>query len=89
VQAVVPGATASNFWDRAGIGGHQNLPSAIVMSTEEMVDASLAGFDRHELVTIPSLPDAADWERFDAARLALKPNLSRNHAAERYGLVRA
>jgi short-subunit dehydrogenase len=86
VQAVLPGATASEFWDRAGIGGHQNLPAAIVMSSEEMVDASLAGLDKGELVTIPSLPDAADWEKFNAARVALGPNLSRKHAAERYGL---
>ena len=49
-----------------------------------MVDAALAGFDRGELVTIPSLPDPADWAAFQAARLALAPNLSRNHAAERY-----
>ena len=86
VQAVLPGATASEFWGRAGIGGHQNLPQQIVMSSEEMVDASLAGFDNGELVTIPSLPDVADWERFNAARVALGPNLSHNHAAERYGV---
>lgn len=86
VQAVLPGATASEFWDRAGIGGHQNLPKEIVMSSEEMVDASLAGLDKGELVTIPALPDVADWARFDAARVALGPNLSRQHAAERYGV---
>jgi short-subunit dehydrogenase len=86
VQAVLPGATASEFWDRAGIGGHQNLPSEIVMSSEEMVDASLAAFDSGELVTIPALPDVADWEKFNSARVALGPNLSRKHAAERYGV---
>ena len=87
VQAVLPGATASEFWDRAGIGGHQNLPEQIVMSSEEMVDASLAGFDAGELVTIPSLPDAADWEKFNAARVALGPNLSKKHAAARYQVL--
>jgi short-subunit dehydrogenase len=86
VQAVLPGATASEFWNRAGIGGHQNLPAEIVMSSEEMVDASLAGFDRRELITIPSLPDVADWEKLNAARAALGPNLSRKHAAARYGV---
>jgi short-subunit dehydrogenase len=87
LQAVLPGATASEFWDRAGIGGHQNLPSEIVMSSEEMVDASLAAFDSGELVTIPALPEVADWEKFNAARVALGPNLSRKHAAERYGVL--
>jgi short-subunit dehydrogenase len=87
VQAVLPGATASEFWGRAGIGGHQNLPSQIVMSPEELVDASLAGFDSGELVTIPSLPEVADWEKFNTARVALGPNLSHKHAAERYAVL--
>ena len=86
LQAVLPGATASEFWDRAGIGGHQNLPSEIVMTSEEMVDASLVAFDRHELVTIPALPDVGDWDKFNAARIALAPNLSHKHSAERYGV---
>ena len=54
------------------------------MNVEEMVDAALVGFDRQELVTIPSLPDAADWEAFDAARRAMAPNLSRSTSAARY-----
>lgn len=84
VQAVLPGATGTPFWERAGIGSADNLPAEIVMPAEEMVDASLAGFDLGELVTIPSLPDAADWERADNARKALGPNLSRRSAATRY-----
>jgi hypothetical protein len=52
-----------------------------------MVEASLAGFDRGELVTIPSLPDAADWNAFDAARAALAPNLSHDKPAARYGVA--
>ncbi|RYI83191.1 MAG: SDR family oxidoreductase, partial [Acetobacteraceae bacterium] len=48
------------------------------------VDAALAGLDQGEAVTIPSLPDVADWERLTAARRAMGPNLSRDHAAERY-----
>ena len=83
VQAVLPGATSTAFWDRAGLPV-QHLPQEWVMSAEEMVDASLAGLDQHELISIPSLPDAADWEKFNSARLALGPNLSRKHAADRY-----
>ncbi|MNU08110.1 hypothetical protein D3C72_2540090 [compost metagenome] len=49
-----------------------------------MVDAALSGFDQGELVTLPSLPDAADWDAFVAARYVLGPNLSRNTAAARY-----
>jgi len=36
------------------------------------------------LVTIPSLPDAADRKRFEDARAALGPNLSLQNAAARY-----
>jgi short-subunit dehydrogenase len=83
VQAVLPGATSTDFWSIAGVPV-SHLPSGIVMSAEEMVDAALVGFDRKELVTIPSLPDANDWEAFDTARKALGPNLSRSTAAARY-----
>lgn len=86
VQAVLPGATSTDFWNTAGMPV-SHLPNEIVMSAEEMVDAALVGFDRGELVTIPSLTDVADWDRFDAARLALGPQLSRSHAAPRYANV--
>jgi uncharacterized protein len=83
VQAVLPGATGTEFWDRAGLAVH-NLPEQTVMTADEMVDASLAGLDQGELITIPSLPNLADWQKFDAARLALGPNLSHKRAADRY-----
>lgn len=85
VQAVLPGATSTEFWDRAKLPVH-NLPADIVMSAEEMVDASLAGLDQGELITIPALPDIGDWEKYDTARKALGPNLSRRHSAARYGI---
>jgi uncharacterized protein len=85
VQAVLPGATSTEFWDRAKLPVH-NLPAEIVMTAEEMVDASLAGLDQGELITIPTLPDIADWEKFDEARKALASNLSRKHSAARYGI---
>ncbi len=86
LQATLPGATASEFWDRAGAGGSQNVPPEMLMSAEDMVDASLVAFDQGELITIPSLPNIADWEKFEAARLALAPGLSLKRPAERYGI---
>ena len=83
VQAVLPGVTRTEIWERSGIDGSA-LPPEMIMEVGEMVDAALAGFDQRELVTIPSLPDAADWQKFVAARGALGPNLSRNSAAQRY-----
>jgi short-subunit dehydrogenase len=83
VQAVLPGATQTEIWGRAGIDIDQ-LPAEILMDAGEMVDAALAGLDRGEAVTIPALPDLAEWEHFTAARLAMGPNLSRSQAAPRY-----
>ncbi len=83
VQAVLPGATRTEIWERAGIDVGK-YPPEMIMDVEPMVDAALAGLDLGELVTIPSLPDFADWENFDTVRLALRPNLSRNEPAPRY-----
>lgn len=83
VQAVLPGATRTEIFDRAGID-IENLDPARVMDVGELVDAALVGLDRGELITIPSLPDAADLAAFDAARQYLGPNLSHKHPAERY-----
>ena len=83
IQAVLPGATATDLWARAG-RPVEHLPGEIVMSTGDMVDAALAGLDQGELVTIPSLPDAADWQAYEAARQKLLPNLSRKTPAARY-----
>lgn len=83
LQAVLPGVTRTEIWERSGTDASA-LPPSMIMEVGEMVDAALAGFDRGELVTIPSLPDAADWDAFVAARAMLGPNLSRNQAAARY-----
>jgi len=84
VQVVLPGATATDFWRVAG-KPIEHLPQAIVMSAEDMVDAALAGLEQGETVTIPSLPNQADWDAFESARKALGPGLSRAVPAARYG----
>lgn len=83
VQAVLPGVTRTEIWERSGIDASQ-IPAQMVMEAGEMVDAALSGLDKGELVTIPSLPDAADWDAFVAARLVMAPNLSKSKAAARY-----
>lgn len=83
VQAVLPGATRTEIWERSG-KDVATIDPAMLMEVDDLVDAALAGFDARELVTIPSLPEVADWNAFEAARLKLAPNLSRNRSAERY-----
>src|SRR6202166_1141517 len=83
VQAVLPGATATEFWDIAGLPVH-NLPADIVMSAADMVDAALAGLDQGEVVTIPSLPERAEWDELETARGAMPGRLSSVARARRY-----
>ncbi|MGT2452352.1 SDR family NAD(P)-dependent oxidoreductase [Cupriavidus basilensis] len=81
VQAVLPAATRTEIWARAGIDLN-TLPE--VMEVGELVDAALVGFDRRELVTIPPLHEAARWDALDGARQGLLADIRQALAAERY-----
>lgn len=81
VQAVLPAATATEIWARAGADASTLSP---MMDVNELVDAALIGFDRGETITIPPLPDAAQWDQYQAARHAMLPGFGNVHAAERY-----
>jgi short-subunit dehydrogenase len=83
IQAVLPGTTRTEIWERAGMDVNQ-LPEHMLMDVGDMVDAALAGLDLGEFITIPALPDMADWERYTAARHALAPNLNLSRPAPRY-----
>jgi uncharacterized protein len=81
VQAVLPAATRTEIWERAGMDVN-TLPE--VMDVDELVDAALVGFDRRELVTIPPLHVAGRWDALDGARQGLLSDVRQAHAAERY-----
>ncbi len=84
VQAVLPGITRTAIWEEEKLA---SIPAEMVMEADEMVDASLAGLDMGETITIPALPDHAQLDAYLSARAELRPNLSRRHAAARYGLA--
>jgi uncharacterized protein len=86
VQVVLPGATRTAIWEKAGFE-IASLPPSILMDVDDMVDAALAGLDRGEAVTIPALPDMAQWEAYEAARQKMIPNLSLRSPAPRYGVA--
>ncbi len=81
VQAVLPGATRTEIWTHAGRDVNA-IPG--MMEVDDLVDAALVGFDRRELVTIPPLPDAGQWDAFTTARQAMLPNFRNAQAAARY-----
>jgi short-subunit dehydrogenase len=81
VQAVLPAATRTEIWERAGID--INTLSE-VMDVGELVDAALVGFDRRETVTIPPLHVAERWDTLDTSRQGLLSDIRQAQAAERY-----
>lgn len=83
IQAVLPGATATDFWSEAG-NPVENLPQEIVMSAQDMVDAALAGLAQGEVVTIPGLQEGEKWDAYEAQRRALSGLFGHSTAAPRY-----
>lgn len=81
VQAVLPAATRTEIWARAGKDVNELKG---VMEVSDLVDAALVGYDRRETVTIPPLPDAQQFASFDAARLAMFANFAQSQPAARY-----
>src|SRR5229473_1353799 len=88
IQAVLPGATATDLWEVAGLPWQQQ-PASIVMSPEAMVDAALVGLDQGELLTIPGLNDGDEWTRFEDARRAISTRFGTSVPAPRYRSAKA
>lgn len=82
VQTVLPGATATEFWDIAGYAPQKT--SEITMSTEDCVDAALAGLDAGEQVTIPGLHEGELWTKWEADRREISPKFRNRKPAPRY-----
>lgn len=83
IQAVLPAATATEIWGLSGITA-DDLPAGSVMTTDNMVDAALAGLDQGELITIPPMHDETLWARYEEARLALFASARTGEPAPRY-----
>lgn len=85
IQAVLPGVTATGFWDTLG---HPlaRLPAEVIMSVDDLVDAALAGLEQGEQVTIPGLHDGEKWIAYDAARRELSGLFGNAAPAPRYAV---
>jgi short-subunit dehydrogenase len=86
VQAVLPGGTITELWDLAGapVAAMPAESRARFMTAEDCVDASLAGLDLGELVTIPPLSETTDWDAYETLREVLRPQLFAATPAPRY-----
>ncbi len=85
VQLVNPATTATEIWDNSGIPITALKPES-VMTTENMVDAALAGFDMGETITWPSVADFTLWEAYDDARGKLFAATQTGKPAPRYNV---
>lgn len=83
VQAVLPGATRTEIWERSG-NDVDSFPPEMVMDVNDLVNAALAGFDKGETVTIPPLADEGLYTAYNDARAAMGPHLSKRDVAPRY-----
>lgn len=88
VQLLLPGAVVSEGWEVAGGAELEPLPQSIVMTTEDCVDAALAGLDQGELVTLPSLHDTSIFHQYEATGNQLLQDVFDAKPAERYNLGR-
>jgi uncharacterized protein len=86
VQVVLPASTATEIWDASGVP-LSALDQDTVMTAENLVDAALAGFDKGEAITWPSVADASLWDKYDAARSTLFEATQTSKPATRYGVA--
>lgn len=85
VQTVLPGATATEFWDVAGYAPQKT--AEMTMQADDLVDAALAGLDKGELVTIPGLHEGDAWTRWEQDRRDLAPKFRNPKPAARYEIA--
>jgi len=86
VQLLSPATTATEIWDVSGVP-LSALEQSTIMTTEDCVDAALAGLDKGELATYPSVNDENLINAYEDARLKLFGGAQSGKPAERYGKV--
>ncbi|NBB11188.1 SDR family oxidoreductase [Pseudomonas sp. SLFW] len=87
LQVVLPASTATEIWSESVSGIPLSaLSQDTIMSTENCVDAALAGLDHGENITFPSVDDENLWREYDSARGALFAATQTGKPASRYRL---
>jgi short-subunit dehydrogenase len=83
VQAVCPGVVRTEFHERMG-QDPARIPAAIVMSPEDVVEASLAGLRLGEVVCVPTLDDPNRLTQIQQDERQLWEHSNGNTIAKRY-----
>ncbi len=82
-QAVLPGPTDTEMWGRSQVP-ESVVPRSMIMSPEDLVTAALVGFDRGEILTLPTVADEESWKAYEGARQGLWGSLAAGQPAPRY-----
>jgi uncharacterized protein len=82
-QAVLPGPTDTEMWARGRVP-ESVIPRSMIMDPEDLVTAALVGFDRGEVLTLPTVADEGAWAAYETARLGLRASLAAGQPAPRY-----
>lgn len=85
VQLANPATTATEIWEVGGVP-LSALDAATIMTAENCVDAILAGLDKGELTTLPSVHEQALINNYEDARIKLFQGSQHGKPAARYGL---
>lgn len=83
VQLVNPATTATEIWEVGGVP-LSALEQSTIMTTEDCVDAILAGLNQGELTTHPSVNDQNLIDNYENARIQLFQGSQSGKPAERY-----
>lgn len=83
VQLVNPSITATEIWEVGGVP-LSALDQAAIMTTEDCVDAALAGLEAGESATFPSVHNQDLIEAYEDARIKLFTGSQTGKPAERY-----
>jgi short-subunit dehydrogenase len=83
IQLVNPATTATEIWEVGGVP-LSALEQSTIMKTEDCVDAILAGLDKGELMTHPSVNDQNLIDAYEDARIKLMQGSQTSQPAERY-----
>lgn len=63
----MPGPVRTEFLSSQGMD-ESVFPASAYLSADQLVAAAMAGLDRGEAITIPSIPDVETWEKIEVAR---------------------
>ena len=83
VQALCPGVVRTEFHERMGMDSSR-IPASMVMSPEDVVEASLAGLRMGEVVCIPTLEDSTLLDQVHQSEVKLWDGSGSGKSAERY-----